>query len=53
MIEKQLTTPNCPSCGEQMKPAGGIVDGKNNPTTDWACWNCNERTEDIAVLTAN
>ena len=49
MIEKELTRPNCPCCGKLMKPAGGIIDGKNNPTTDWACWDCNERIEDITA----
>lgn len=44
MIE-QLEKPKCPKCRIKMKPAGGIVG--LNITTDWVCWECEERIVDI------
>ena len=44
--------PNCPNCGDKMNPSSGMISGENSHTTDWACYDCNERIEDIEMISA-
>ena len=42
---EQLKQPKCPKCKRKMNFAGGNTG--SNITTDWACWECDERIVDV------